>query len=142
MLNNLLGYELYVPSDKMKFPGIEDFLKRYQAQASSQGVDPLGYYVPPFVYAAMEIVGQAVEKTGSLDQGAIAKTIHANTFNTIVGPIRFAANGEWDKARMLMVQYRGIQGNGLDQLRDPAHYVVLFPAEFKSGDAQTPYPSK
>lgn len=142
MLNNLLGYETYVPSDKMKFPGIEDFINQYQAKAAGQGVDPLGYYVPPFVYAAMQIVGQAVEKTGSLDQGAIAKTIHANTFGTVVGSIKFAANGEWDKPRMLMVQYRGIKGNGLDQFRDPSHYVILSPKAFKSGDAQTPYPSK
>jgi branched-chain amino acid transport system substrate-binding protein len=142
MLNNLLGYELYVPSPKLSFPGIKDFVKRYQDKAVSQGVDPLGYYVPPFVYAAMEVVGQAVQKTGSLDQGAIAKTIHGNSFDTIVGPIRFAANGEWDKSRVLMVQYRGVEGHGLDQFRNPKHYVILFPEAFKSGEVASPYPSK
>jgi branched-chain amino acid transport system substrate-binding protein len=139
MLNNALGYETYVPSDKMNFPGIQDFLKRYQDKATSQGIDPLGYYVPPFIYAAMEIVGQAVEKTGSLDQKALAKTMHENSFSTIVGDIKFAKNGEWTEPRMLMVQYGGIEGNGIDQFRDPARYKILYPPAFKSGDVVVPY---
>lgn len=139
LLNNLLGYELYVPSPTLKFPGIEEFVARYQAKAASQGVDPLGYYVPPFVYAAMEILGQAVVKTGSLDQAAIAKTLHAHTFTSIVGNVRFAANGEWEKPRVLMVQYRGIAGNGLDQFRNTGRYVILHPKDLKSGDVKAPY---
>lgn len=139
LLNNALGYETYVPSDKMNFPGIQDFIKRYQQQASGQGIDPLGYYVPPFIYAAMEIVGQAVEKTKSLDQKALAKTMHSNSFSTIVGDIRFAANGEWTEPRMLMVQYKDIEGNGVDQFRDPGRYKILYPPAFKSGDAVVPY---
>lgn len=139
LLNNLLGYELYVPSANLKFPGVEDFLKRYQAKAVSQGIDPLGFYVPPYIYAAMEILGQAVEKTGSLDQAALAKTLHANSFTSIVGNVRFAPNGEWEKPRVLMVQYRNVDGSGVDQFRDAGRYTILFPPELKSGDAQVPY---
>jgi len=139
LLNNLLGYELYVPSPKLKFPGVEDFLKRYQAKAVGQGIDPLGYYVPPFVYAAMEILGKAVEKTGSLDQAALAKTLHAETFSSVVGDVRFAKNGEWEKPRVLMVQYRNVDGSGVDQFRDPGRYTILFPPELKSGEAVAPY---
>ena len=139
LLNNALGYETYVPSEKMNFPGIQDFLKRYQEKAAAQGIDPLGYYVPPFIYAAMEIVGQAVEKTKSLDQKALAKTMHANSFSTIVGDIKFAQNGEWTEPRMLMVQYKGIEGNGVDQFRDPGRYTILYPPAFKSGDVVVPY---
>ena len=139
LLNNLLGYELYVPSPKLKFPGVEDFLKRYQAKAVGQGIDPLGFYVPPFIYAAMDILGQAVEKTGSLDQAALAKTLHAETFSSVVGDVRFAKNGEWEKPRVLMVQYRNVDGSGVDQFRDPGRYTILFPPEFKSGEAVVPY---
>lgn len=139
LINNMLDYELYVPSPKLKFPGIEEFLARYQKQAVKNGIDPLGYYVPPFVYAAMQVVGQAVQKTGSLDQDALAKTTHQESFSTIVGPIRFAPNGEWDKPRVLMVQYRGIKGHDIEQFRDPSRYVILYPDEFKSGDVVVPY---
>lgn len=140
-LNNLLGYELYVPSPTMKLPGITEFIERYQAKAADQGIDPLGFYVPPFVYAAMETLAQAVETNKSLDQKALAKTLHGNTFSTIVGDIRFAPNGEWQKPRVLMVQYRGIDGNGLDQFRSAEPYVILYPAEFRSGDVIVPYRS-
>ncbi len=105
LMNNLLGYELYVPASTIKFPGIEDFVRDYQAKATGQGVDPLGFYVPPFIYAGMQVLGQAIEKTGNLDQKALAKTMHEATFQTIVGDVKFAANGEWEKPRVLMVQY-------------------------------------
>jgi branched-chain amino acid transport system substrate-binding protein len=142
LINNMLGYELYVPASSLKFPGIEEFLAAYQAQATGQGVDPLGFYVPPFVYAAMQIIEQAVEKTGSLDQGALAATMHRETFPTIVGDIAFAANGEWRKPRVLMVQYRGVTGNGLEQFRGPAPYVILYPPEYKTGEVKSPFEDK
>jgi branched-chain amino acid transport system substrate-binding protein len=84
LINNMLGYELYVPASTLKFPGLDEFIAAYQAQATGQGVDPLGFYVPPFVYAAMEVLEQAIFKTGSLDQGALAATLHQGTFPTLV----------------------------------------------------------
>jgi branched-chain amino acid transport system substrate-binding protein len=142
LMNNLLGYELWVPAPSLKFPGIDEFIAAYQAQATGQGVDPLGFYVPPFIYAAMQVIEQAVEKTGSLDQGALAATMHKETFPTIVGDVAFAENGEWRKPRVLMVQYRGIVGNGLEQFRGPAPYVILYPSEFKTGDVKSPFEDK
>ena len=59
LMNNLLGYELWVPAPSLKFPGIDEFIAAYQAQATGQGVDPLGFYVPPFIYAAMQVIEQA-----------------------------------------------------------------------------------
>ena len=46
-LNRVVNYHFFVPSPKMNFPGIEDFLKKYQARAKDSGVDPLGFYQPP-----------------------------------------------------------------------------------------------
>lgn len=139
LMNNLLGYELYVPAPTINFPGIKEFVKDYQAKASGQGVDPLGFYVPPFIYAGMEVLGQAIEKTGNLDQKALAATLHSGTFKTIVGDVQFAANGEWAKPRVLMVQYTGITGNGLDQFREPGAYSILYPPEFKTAEPVTPF---
>ena len=45
LLNGIVAYDVYVPEPTMKFPGIEEFLKRYQEKAAAQGVDPLGYYL-------------------------------------------------------------------------------------------------
>jgi branched-chain amino acid transport system substrate-binding protein len=41
-----------------------------------------------------------------------------------------------------MVQYRGVSGNGLEQFRGPAPYVILYPPEFKNGDVKTPFEDK
>jgi branched-chain amino acid transport system substrate-binding protein len=71
--------------------------------------------------------------------GALADTLHANTFPTIVGEVVLAANGEWRKPRELMLQDRGVSGNGLEQFRQPAPYVILYPPQFKNGDAKTPF---
>ena len=142
LINNMLGYELYVPAPTIKFPGIEEFIRAYQEKAASQGVDPLGFYVPPFVYAAMEVVGQAIEKAGSTDQGSLARIMHQTTFSTVVGDVKFAANGEWEKPQVLMVQYRGVSGNGLDQFRKPDPYVILYPPAFKTGDPMVPFSRK
>ncbi|MET0445748.1 MAG: amino acid ABC transporter substrate-binding protein, partial [Pseudorhodoplanes sp.] len=63
-LDRVVNYHFFVPSAKMNFPGIQDFLKTYQSQAKDAGVDPLGFYQPPFAYAAMQILEQAIKATG------------------------------------------------------------------------------
>mgnify|MGYP001275846921 CR=1 FL=1 len=138
-LDRVVNYHLYVPSPTMKFPGIEEFLKTYQARAPQQGTDPLGFYQPPFAYAAMQVLEQAVKATGSLDDGKLADYIHKNGFDTIVGNIRFDEKGEWAKPRLLMVQFQNVDGNGLDQYRTSGKQVILYPPEYKDGDLQAPF---
>src|SRR6266478_4350575 len=60
-LNRVVNYHFFVPSPKMHFPGIDEFLKKYQSQAKEAGVDPLGFYQPPFAYAAMQVLEQAIK---------------------------------------------------------------------------------
>jgi branched-chain amino acid transport system substrate-binding protein len=139
MLNGMINLEFWVPEPTLKFPGIEEFLKKYQAQADKHGVDPLGHYLPPFAYAAMQVLGQAVETTKGLDQKKLGEYIHATEFNTIAGKIKFGANGEWAKSRVLMVQFQGIKGNDLKQFEQPGRRVVLYPEEWKSGNIVYPY---
>jgi branched-chain amino acid transport system substrate-binding protein len=138
-LNRVVNYHLYVPSPKMKFPGIEEFLKTYQARAPQQGTDPLGFYQPPFAYAAMQVLEQAVKATGSLDDGKLADYIHKGAFNTIVGEIRFDEKGEWAKPRLLMVQFQNVQGGNLDQYMTSGKQVILYPPEYKDGELQQPF---
>src|SRR5213594_1042150 len=134
MLNGVVNYDLWAPEPSMlAIPGIKEFLKEYQARAEKAGVDPLGYYLPPYSYALMQVLGQGVEATKSLDQQKIADHIRASEFNTIVGKVKFGKNGEWARGRTLMVQYQKIQGSGIDQFRGPGKKVVLYPDEFKSG---------
>jgi branched-chain amino acid transport system substrate-binding protein len=139
LLNGIVYYDTYVPEPTMKFPGVEAFLKKYQAQAAAAGVDPLGFYLPPFAYADLQILGKAVEATKGLDQAKMADYIRSHSFSTVVGDIAFAPNGEWAKSRALAVQFQGIKGNDLDQFRKPGAQVILAPSEFASGKLLYPY---
>ena len=139
LLNGIVAYDVYVPEPTMNFPGVEEFLKTYQEKAAPQGIDPLGYYLPPFAYAEMQILGEAITKVGSLDEGKIAAYIHKETFHTIVGDVKFADNGEWEKARLIFVQYQGVAGNDVAQFRKAGTQVILYPPELKSGNFVYPY---
>jgi len=138
-LNRLVNYHFFVPSAKMSFPGIENFLKKYQAQAKGAGVDPLGFYQPPFAYAAMQVLEQAITATGSVDDEKLAHYIHGSAFNTIVGEIRFDALGEWAQARPIVVQFQNVQGSGLDQYLTGHKQVIVYPPQYKDGELEHPF---
>ncbi len=51
-LNGIVNYDFWAPEPTMlAIPGVKEFLKEYQARAEKAGVDPLGYYLPPYSYA-------------------------------------------------------------------------------------------
>src|SRR5206468_8415759 len=105
-LNGIVNYETWVPSEKMMAPAAE-FFKKYQARAGAEGVDPLGYYLGGWGYAYIQVLGDAVQATKSLDDNKLADHMRATTFKTIMGDIAFGKGGEWAKGRMLQVQYHG-----------------------------------
>jgi branched-chain amino acid transport system substrate-binding protein len=123
----------------MQFPGIIEFLKKYQARAPIEGIDPLGWYLPPFAYANLQVLGEAIEGAKSLDQTKLADYIRSHTFNTIVGEIAFGKDGEWAKPRVLEVQFQDILGTDLEHLKDTRTEVILEPGEFRTGEVVEPY---
>jgi branched-chain amino acid transport system substrate-binding protein len=138
-LNRVVNYHFFVPSEKMSFSGIEEFLKKYQSQAKDAGVDPLGFYQPPFAYAAMQVLEQAVKATGGLDDDKLADHVHKNAFSTIVGEVRFNEQGEWATARPIMVQFQNIQGSGLEQYMTGRKQVIVYPPQYKDGTLEQPF---
>ena len=138
-MNGIVNVELWEPVPTMEFPGIMDFLKKYQAKAASEGVDPLGYFLPPFAYAELQILGDAVEATKSLDDDKVAQYMHTHSFKTIVGNVAFGEGGEWTEGRPIWVQYHDIKGNDLDQFKQPSTVAILAPAQYKTGDLIYPY---
>jgi branched-chain amino acid transport system substrate-binding protein len=138
-LNGVVNFHFYVPSEKMNFPGIAQFLSKFQAQAKDAGVDPLGFYQPPFAYAAMQVLEQAVKATGTLDDDRLAAYIHKTAFQTIVGEIKFNDLGEWAVARPIMLQFQNVQGAGLDQFKTGHKQVIVSPPQYKDGELRHPY---
>ena len=97
LLNGFVNYETWVPSKEMMLPQTEEFLKKYQARAGAAGVDPLGYYLGSWGYAYIQVYGDAINATKSLDDDKLADYMHKTTFKTIMGDIKFGKNGEWDE---------------------------------------------
>ncbi len=86
-----------------------------------------------------QVLEMAVNAVGSLDQKKIAEYIHATTFKTVVGKVKFGKNGEWAKTRTLQVQFRDVQPNNLMQFTKPGKRIVLYPESVKSGKIVYPY---
>lgn len=139
LLNNVVNYDFWVPESTLQFKGVNEFLAKYQEAAKGKGVDPLGHYLPPFAYAYLQILGQAVQATKSLDQKKLAEYVRKNEHDTVVGKVRFGRNGEWATSRVLMVQFRDVQPDNLEQFAKPGKRLVLYPKAWKSGDIVYPY---
>jgi branched-chain amino acid transport system substrate-binding protein len=139
LLNGVVTFDFWQPAPALIVPGVEEVLKKYQAQAGAAGVDPVGYYMAPASYAYMQILGDAVEGTKSLDQNKLADYMKKTTFKTVFGDIKFGKDGEWEASRMLLVQFQGITGSDVDQFKDPKKTVVLDPPAFKAGTLVYPY---
>jgi len=140
LLNGFVNYETWVPSKEMTYEGTEAFFKKYQDRAKAEGVDPLGYYLGGWGYAYIQVLGNAITSTNSLKDDVLADYIRKTTFKTIHGPVKFGASGEWEKGRMLQVQYHGIkQGDGIDVFRGMSYQTVLTPADLKTGNVIYPF---
>jgi branched-chain amino acid transport system substrate-binding protein len=139
LMNGIVDYDLWLPTGSFATPEALDFLKRYQAKAAGAGVDVLGYYLPPFAYADMQVLQAAVEGTKSLDQEKLADYLRSHTFHTVAGDITFGPDGEWTEPRVIEVQFQNVKSNDLAQFKDPKTEVVLYPPPLKNGEIIYPY---
>ena len=139
-LNGIVNYENWVPSPKLMAPAA-DFFKKYQARAPGLGIDPLGYYLGGWGYARMQLLGQAISATKSVDDGKLADYFRKSAFNTImIDGLRFGKNGEWVKGRQLEVQYHDItDAANLETWRGMSYQTVLAPPDEVTGKTIYPY---
>jgi branched-chain amino acid transport system substrate-binding protein len=139
LLNGVVNYETWLPVKSMEFPGSLELLKKYQERAPAAGTDPLGYYMPVWAYADLQVLGDAISTTKSLDDDVLAAYMHKTTFKTVVGDVTFGPSGEWAEERTLAAQFQNIKGNGIDQFRDLSTEVIVYPDKFESGNVIYPY---
>ncbi|MBR0694831.1 amino acid ABC transporter substrate-binding protein [Bradyrhizobium lablabi] len=139
LLNGVVNYNSWLPEKSMYFDGTKEFFETYAKRAVEAKVDPLGYYLAPFGYASGQLVEQAVNAVGSLDQKAIAKYLRENTHKTIVGPIAFSADGERKETAVLQAQFRGVVDKNMEQFRNAGKQVILFPENLRSGELIAPF---
>jgi branched-chain amino acid transport system substrate-binding protein len=132
-LNGLVNYNFRVPTPRAENPEIMAFLKRYQEAAAKQGVDPLGYYLPPFAYAELQVLGEAVQGAGTLDDATLAAYLHSHPMHTLFGDIRFGADGDWTQSRIVFEQFHDVHGNNVGQFRERRSETILKSALMRPG---------
>jgi branched-chain amino acid transport system substrate-binding protein len=139
-LNGLVNYETWVPDKKQMYKGTEAFFKEYQERAKGAGVDPLGYYLGGWGYAYVQILGDAIKGAKSVDDDKLAAYLKANKFETIMGPVKFGAKGEWAEGRMLTVQYHDIKPDAdMKTWAGMSYQTVLHPSNLATGKMIFPY---
>jgi branched-chain amino acid transport system substrate-binding protein len=128
-----------LPVKSMEFPGSLELIKKYQERAQTAGTDPLGYYMPVWAYADLQVLGDAVAATNSLNDDVLADYTRKTTFKTVVGDVKFGKQGEWEEERTLAAQFQNIKGNSIDDIRDLKTEVIIYPPQYKSGEVIYPY---
>lgn len=105
----------------------DEKIKAYFAKAKEvTGSDP-DYWASATTYAGLQILGQAIEKAGTLDKAKVVEAIRANTFDTVIGPIAMSDNinhnvwtvGQWDGGVFKAVAAEGLATSG-DPVKKPA----------------------
>ena len=139
LLNGIVNYDFWLPAPTMRFPGVTELIARYQARASAEGVDPLGYYMAPWGYSQLQVLGEAVEATKSLDEAKLGEYMRTATFKTVVGDITFGPNGELSKPFVVMIQFHDLKSGDVQPFRDLSAQTIVWPKEYKTGEVIYPY---
>lgn len=97
-------------------PGAGEFEQRFM-QRWGGGDDPISvdYWGHLVYYASCQALQQAIEKAGSLDHNKIREILSTETFDTLMGPVKFEKG--------MMVGHVGQMGqwqNGVFEVIDPA----------------------
>jgi branched-chain amino acid transport system substrate-binding protein len=74
--------------DPRKRPVAAAVVKRFEAK----GINPEGYTL--YTYAAIQVWVEAAKKAGTTDPKKVAATIHAGTWDTVLGPISYDKKGD------------------------------------------------
>lgn len=127
--NYVFWYALWSPAVAYKDPvfgDVDSYVKAYQAKFNE---------TPTFNSSAAttgaELIGLAIEQSGSTEPDAVRDALRAFQGETIMGPIKFDARGVNVNARDNVVVYQ-VQ-NGKD--------VLVAPAKVAQGKPQLPMPS-
>ena len=117
-----VGMSLYEPV--LKTSGNEAFVKDFKAK---YGYEP-GYY-SSFGYNAVYVLGEAVKKTGSLDQEALRKVLTTLKLDTVMG------KHEVDPATGMQIGIKGL----LVQLQGGKREII-WPDDLRTAEPKIPVP--
>jgi branched-chain amino acid transport system substrate-binding protein len=87
--------------DPRKNPAAKEVVEKFRAS----GFEPEAYTL--YSYAAVQIIAQAIAKTGSADDAQkVAETIRANTWKTAIGDIGYDAKGDITRPDYVIYEWK------------------------------------
>ena len=106
----------------LKLPGVRKFDDDYRAAYGNAPEPPAGS-----AYVCIQVLADAIERAGTLNRDRVRDALSQTNMMTIMGPMKFKANGRGDgKYLQTMTQWQ----NGKDELiwpRDQASAPLLYP---------------
>lgn len=84
MIEGVMGTGAWNP--KVPYPGAKEFWERMVQFVGPAKVD---WYGNAFVYSSVQVLEQAIEKAGTLDRKKIRQVLASETFNTVIGPVKY-----------------------------------------------------
>ncbi len=117
-----MGMSLYEPS--LKTAGNTEFVRDFKAKYNYEP----GYY-SSFGYNSVYVLGEAVKKTGSLDQEALRKTLTALKLDTVMG------KHEVDPATGMQIGIKGLLVQTLGGKRE-----IVWPDDLRTAEPKVPAP--
>lgn len=99
-------------------PNVKAYLEKHKQVLGS---DP-DFWASATTYAGLQILGQAIEKAGTLDKAAVVEAIRNNTFDTVLGPVSMPNNvnqnvwtvGQWNNG-----VFEAVAADGLSVSAEP-----------------------
>lgn len=92
----------------------QDYAKRHEQVT---GAKP-DYWASAMVYSSFQILEKSIEAVGSFDNAAIVKHIKSNSFDTVMGPIKFDQNNNnpafWTVGQWQGGVFKGVASTGRD----------------------------
>jgi branched-chain amino acid transport system substrate-binding protein len=106
VVEGIMGAGAWNP--KLPYPGAKEYFERHVKRWKTEP-DRWG---SAFAYASVQILERAIETAGSLDRAKIRDIIAAETFPTVIGPVKFVGGfnvqspgeiGQWQKGEFEVV---------------------------------------
>ena len=94
------GAEALIPYDASKSPSARTLAARLAI-----GTDAAGAMLP-LTYAAVEMWGEAAERSGDAGAAAVAAALQRSEFRTSLGPLRFDAAGDASLSSYVVVKWK------------------------------------
>jgi branched-chain amino acid transport system substrate-binding protein len=94
---------------KVPYPGAKEFWER---MVQAVGPGKVDWYGNAFAYSSCQVLEQAIEKAGTLDRKKLRDFIASNTFQTVIGPVRYEGQinvqspgevGQWQNGQFEIV---------------------------------------